>query len=223
MTLTARELLDTTTGRLAPDPGTNRLLPLIARGAAGRDTLAALALEQRHVIAADRRSFRHLAERSAAEEPASAPFFAMLAEGEEWAAQRLGTFAGACGVDEARAVAYEPLPGCQAYPSYVARLALDGTPSDVVLALSANFSAWGGYCATIADALRRHYGFSDEACGFFDFFAEPAPELDQRAREAVQAGLEAGRIDEDLVHRYGRLLQSYESMFWHTLWELEQR
>ncbi|MPY52508.1 thiaminase II/PqqC family protein [Streptomyces acidicola] len=223
MTLTARELLDTTTGRLAPDPGTNRLLPLIARGAAGRDTLAALALEQSHVIAADRRSFRHLAERSAAEEPASAPFFEMLAEGEELAGQRLGKFAGACGVDEARAVAYEPLPGCQAYPSYVARLALDGTPADIVLALSANFSAWGGYCATIADALRRHYGFSDEACGFFDFFAEPAPELDQRAREAVQAGLEAGRIDEDLVHRYGRLLQSYETMFWHTLWELEQR
>ncbi|MER6090430.1 transcriptional regulator [Streptomyces bluensis] len=223
MTLTARELLDTTTGRLAPDPGTNRLLPLIARGAAGRDTLAALALEQRHVIAADRRSFRHLAERSAAEEPASVPFFELLAEGEELAAQRLGAFAGACGVEEARAAAYEPLPGCQAYPSYVAWLALDGEPADVVLALSANFSAWGGYCATIADALRRHYGFSDEACGFFDFFAEPAPELDQRAREAVQAGLDEGRIDEHLVHRYGRLLQSYETMFWHTLWELEQR
>ncbi|MPY56630.1 thiaminase II/PqqC family protein [Streptomyces spongiae] len=223
MTLTARELLDTTTGKLAPDPGTNRLLPLIARGAAERDTLAALALEQRQVIAADLRSFRHLAERSAAEEPASAPFFAMLAEGEEVAAQRLGAFAEACGVDEARASAYEPLPGCQAYPSYVAWLALGGGPADVVLALSANFSAWGGYCATIAEALRRHYGFTDEACGFFDFFAEPAPELDQRAREAVQAGLDTGRIDEDLVHRHGRLLQAYETMFWHTLWELEQR
>ncbi|MEW2395374.1 transcriptional regulator [Streptomyces sp. NPDC046862] len=223
MTLTARELLDTTTGKLAPDPGTNRLLPLIARGAAGRDTLAALALEQRHVIAADRRSFRQLADRSAPDEPASAAFFEMLAEGEAVAAQRLGAFAEACGVDEARASAYEPLPGCQAYPAYVAWLALGGAPADVVLALSANFSAWGGYCATIAEALRRHYGFTDEACGFFDFFAEPAPELDQRAREAVQAALDAGRIDEDLVHRYGRLLQAYETMFWHTLWELEQR
>ncbi|MEV6183935.1 transcriptional regulator, partial [Streptomyces sp. NPDC052015] len=44
MARTARELLETTTGRLAPDPHANRLLPLIARGAARRTTLAALAL-----------------------------------------------------------------------------------------------------------------------------------------------------------------------------------
>ena len=67
MTRTARELLESTTGKLAPDPHANRLLPLIGRGAARRDTLAALALEQRLVIAADRRAFLHLAERSAAE------------------------------------------------------------------------------------------------------------------------------------------------------------
>ncbi|MGP4047286.1 transcriptional regulator [Streptomyces sp. 2A115] len=232
MTRTARELLETTTGKLAPDPHANRLLPLIARGAARRDTLAALALEQREVIAADRRAFLHLAERSAGgspaaepepAEPESAAFFRMLAEGEALAQERLGAYAAACGVDEAKEAAYEPLTDCQAYPAYVAWLALNGSPAEVVLALSANFAAWGGYCARIAEALRGRYGFDDEACGFFDFFAEPAPDLEQKALAAVQAGLDAGRIEEGRVHRYGNLLQTSEAGFWHALWELDQR
>jgi hypothetical protein len=222
MVRTARELLEDTTGKLAPDPHANRLLPLIARGAARRSTLAALAHEQRHVIAADRRAFLHLAERPDAG-PESAAFFALLAEGEALAQDRLGAYAAACGADEARAAAYEPLADCQAYPAYVAWLALNGSPADVVLALSANFATWGGYCATIAEALRRHYGFDDEAFGFFDFFAAPAPELERTALTAVQAGLDAGRIGETEVLRYGRLLQSYEAKFWHALWELDQR
>ncbi|GAA2285470.1 hypothetical protein GCM10010145_55000 [Streptomyces ruber] len=222
MTRTAGQLLERVTRDLAPDPRANRLVPLIARGAARRGTLAALALEQNLVIAADRRAFLRLAELSAAAEPASEPFFTALARGEELAGERLGAFAGACGVDEARRAGYEPLPGCQAYPAYVAWLALNGSPADVVLALHANFSAWGGYCATVAGALRRHYGLPDEACGFFDFFAAPAPELERLAREAVRAALDAGRVDEALVHRHGRLLQTYEAMFWDTLWELDR-
>lgn len=220
MTRTAREVLDTTTGKLAPDPHANRLLPLIARGAARTATLAALAQEQRHVIAADRRAFLHLAERSR-DRPAGAAFFGILAEGEAVAQDRLDAYAAACGVDEAETAAYEPLADCQAYPAYVAWLALNGEPTDVVLALGPNFAAWGGYCATIGQALRRHYGFDDTACGFFDLFAEPSPELDQRARAAVQEGLDTGRLDDTRAHRYGRLLQSYEAMFWHALWELD--
>ncbi|MBE1595361.1 hypothetical protein [Streptomyces stelliscabiei] len=131
--------------------GHNPLLPLIDAGAAEVGILAVLAREQRLVVAADLLSFRHLAERSAAEEPDSAPFFAMLAEGEAVAAQALGVYAEACGVDADRSAAYEPLPGCRAHPSYVARLALDAAPVDVVLALSVNFASWGGYCATSHD------------------------------------------------------------------------
>ncbi|MCX4976381.1 transcriptional regulator [Streptomyces sp. NBC_00620] len=222
MTRTASDLRGSITGKLAPDPHANRLLPLIARGAAQRSTLAALALEQRHVIAGDRRAFLHLAQRPDAG-PESAAFFAMLAEGEALAEDRLGAYTAACGADEALAAAYEPLADCLSYPAYVAWLALNGSPADVVLALSANFAAWGGYCATIAEALRRHYGFEDEACGFFDFFAEPAPELERKALAAVQAGLDGGRVDEDEAYRYGRLLQGCEAKFWHALWELDGR
>ncbi|GGV60041.1 hypothetical protein GCM10010294_08860 [Streptomyces griseoloalbus] len=216
MTRTARELLETITRDLAPDPGSNPLVPLIARGEADGDTLAALALEQHGVIPADRRAFLRLAERAKAE-PASAAYFTALAQGEALAAEHLKTFAAACGVDGPRADAYDPLPGCQSYPAYVAWLALNAEPADVVLALTANFSAWGGYCATIAEALRAHYAFTDEACAFFDFFAAPAPALDRTATAAVEEALDAGRLDENRARRYGRLLQGYEALFWATL------
>ncbi|MGW4764346.1 transcriptional regulator [Streptomyces pseudogriseolus] len=216
MTRTARDLLKTITAELAPDPRSNPLVPLIAAGRADREVLAALALEQMRVIPADRRAFLHLAVRSSAEPEADA-YFTALADGEAIAQRRLPAFAAACGVDETRAAAYTPLPGCQAYPAYVAWLALNAAPGDAVLAVTANFSAWGGYCATIAGALRSHYGFDDEACAFFDFFAEPAPDLDRTAERAVQAALDAGRLDESRARDYGHLLQSYEALFWRTL------
>lgn len=220
MAPTARHLLETTTEELAPDPRSNRFVPLVARGAVSRDTLAALALEQRWVIDADRRAFEYLAHRADGTPPVAA-YFAALAEGEAVAARKLEAFAAACGVGESGSAAHEPLPGCQAYPAYVAWLALNGSPPETVLAVHANFSAWGGYCATIADALRRHHGFTDEACAFFDFFAAPDPGLERRATAAVRAALDGGRPSEELVRRYGRLLQAYEAMFWHSLWERE--
>ncbi|WP_216893199.1 hypothetical protein [Nocardia alni] len=215
MSRTATELLESTTARLAPDPRANPFVPLIARGAAAREILAALALEQQWVIPADRRAFAHLAQRSG--NSAAAGFFEMLAEGETLAGQRLASFATACGVDEERARAYDPLAGCQAYPAYISWLALNAAPANAVLAITANFSAWGGYCATISVALRTHYGFEADDCAFFDFFAEPSSELERKAAAAVQEGLDAGSVNEDLAQRYGRLLQHYELLFWTTL------
>jgi hypothetical protein len=92
----------------------------------------------------------------------------------------------ACGMDEAAVAAYRPHPGCQSYPAYLAWLALNGEPAEVILALMVNFAAWGGYCRTVAAALREHYGFGDEACGFFDFFATGAPEMEQQALAAIR-------------------------------------
>ncbi|MBX7551015.1 transcriptional regulator [Streptomyces sp. tea 10] len=214
MTDPAAELLRTTTRALAPDPAANRFVPLVERGTAPPEALARLALEQRWVIPADRRAFQHLAKRA---DPAAAAYFTTLATGEELAAEHLTAFARACGVTEERARAYIPLPGCQAYPAYVSWLALNASPTDTVLALTANFSAWGGYCARIADGLRTRYGFTDDACAFFDFFAAPAPDLDAQARAAVQAGLDEGTLSTADANTYGTLLQTYESMFWESL------
>ncbi|MEU1117868.1 MULTISPECIES: transcriptional regulator [unclassified Streptomyces] len=217
MTPTAHELLRTTAARLAPDPATNPLVPRIADGSAQVRTIAVLGLEQRHVIPADRRSFQHLSRRAAeAKDLESAAFFDTLADGESLARERLTPLLDACEVSRDEAATYEPQAGCQAYPSYVAWLALNGEPADVVLALTANFEVWGRSCAAIARALRDHYGFSDAACGFFDLFAEPAPDLDRQALAAVQAGLDRGRVTAAHL-RFGRLVARYEEMFWETV------
>jgi TENA/THI-4/PQQC family len=217
MTASARELLECTRKELAPGEHENRLVPLIARGAASRGALAALAAEQHRIIASDWRSFLVLASRSA--DPAAGGFFVGLAQGEQLALEKVARFAAACGLGEQALRDYKPRAGCQAYPSYLAWLALNGEPGEVVLAVVANFSAWGSYCETVAQALRVHYGFDDAGCEFFDFFAAPPPDGDEPALAVVQAGLDAGRAT-DQAREYGRLLQSYELMFWNTLAEL---
>ena len=217
MTASARELLESARNELAPGEHENRLVPLIARGAASREALAALAAEQHRIIASDWRSFLVLASRS--DNPKAGGFFLGLAQGEVLALEKVNQFAAACGLGDEDLRDYKPRAGCQAYPSYLAWLALNGEPSDVVLAVVANFSAWGSYCKTVAQALRVHYGFDDAGCAFFDFFAAPPPGGDEPALAVVQAGLDAGR-GTDRALQYGRLLQNYELMFWNTLAEL---
>ncbi|MDI3419364.1 thiaminase II/PqqC family protein [Streptomyces luteolus] len=219
MTHTAAAVLAATTAELSPDPARNAFVAEVEQGTARQIAISTLTLEQRHVIPSDRRAFAHLAERAAAlGAPASAAFFATLAEGERTAADHLAPLAAACGLDAAAIDAYEPLPGCQAYPSYVARLALTGHPAEVVLALSANFAAWGDSCARIGHGLRGHYGYDDDSCAFFDFFAAPAPALAEQAEAAVQEGLDGvDGLDVSAACRSGRLLQSYERLFWDTL------
>ncbi|KNB53439.1 transcriptional regulator [Streptomyces caatingaensis] len=220
MARTAREVLEDAAREPAPGADDNPVVPLIARGGAPRAVLAALALEQHHVIAADLISYRHLATRAAGSgSPAAAAFFAALADGEETALCLLGPFAAACGLDEAAVRAHEPALACQAYPACTAMLALGAEPADVVVALSVNFATWGGFCREVARALRSRYGFPDEAYGFFDLFARPDPEGEARALAAVEEGLADGRLTERLAWRYGRLLQGYEAMFWRGVGE----
>ena len=75
---------------------------------------------------------------------------------------KLPGLCGAAGLDDAALRAYQAKAGCQAYPSYMAWLWLYGEPADVIIALLANFAAWGGYRARIAAAMRAHYGIADE-------------------------------------------------------------
>jgi hypothetical protein len=210
---TAREFLDAVRAELAPRDAENRLVPLIADGTAPRSVFAAIAAEEMHIVPSDWRSLHTLAARS--DTPSARSYFGGLAGGEEAALARLAPLAAATGLDDAAAQAYEPRPGCQAYPAYFAWLALNARPAEVAVALTANFGAWGTYCAAIARGMREHYGFDDEACGFFDFFATPLP--DDQAVAVVQAGLDAGALDQEAARRYARLFQSYELMFWNTL------
>jgi hypothetical protein len=119
----------------------------------------------------------------------------------------LAAFADAVGL----AGEYEPLAGCQAYPAYVAWLALNGSPGDVALAFLANLETWGRSCGRLRDALRP--GLGPDAVSFFDFFSTPAPGFRDQALELV-ASAEPGT-----ARQAARLLQAYELSFWDTLAE----
>ncbi len=215
MALSARELVESIRAELAPMESENRLVPLVERGDAALAVFGTLAGEESHIVRSDWRSLHLLASRS--DEQTAREFFAGLAQGEGLALGRLPALAAAGGMDEDALSAYEPTAGCQAYPAYFAWLALNGEPADVIVAVVANFAAWGEYCARIAAAMREKYGLGDEACGFFDFFATPVPEVVEQAMAAVQAGIDAGRCHEREARRYSRLFQTYELMFWNTI------
>ncbi|MFJ2190560.1 hypothetical protein ACIOJE_21915 [Kitasatospora sp. NPDC087861] len=79
-----------------------------------------------------------------------------------------------------------------------------------------DYALWGGYCATIAQALRGHYGLPDQACAFFDFFAQPATALEQQAADALGPDpLDGPTLA--AARAYGLLLQAHEHLFWDTL------
>ncbi|MFF3067858.1 iron-containing redox enzyme family protein [Kitasatospora sp. NPDC057904] len=199
---------------LAPGDTAPALVTALADGRAPLTTLAELAAQQHRIITSDRRSLLLLATRCA-DRPAGA-WFATLADGESAALRTLPALASACGLDPDGLAHHPPLAGCQAYPAYLAWLALNARPPAAAVALVANFAAWGGYCATIAQALRRHYGFPDEACAFFDFFAQPATALEEQAAES----LGPHPLDDHTLataREHALLLQAYEHLFWNTL------
>ena len=210
-----RDLLAAVQAELAPRDDENRLTPLIGAGTAPRSVFRVIAAEELRIVPSDWRSLHTLAARS--DEPASRGYFGGLAAGEQQALATLGPLAQQAGLTPDELRDYEPLAGCQAYPSYFAWLALNAAPAEVAVAITANFAAWGRYCAEIAAGMREHYAFDPAATAFFDFFAEPLP--DDAAVAAIQAGLDAGTLDARRARTYARLFQSYELMFWNTLAE----
>jgi hypothetical protein len=215
--LGTEQIFDAFQTELAPQEDDNALVPLLTSGNASLAAIGALAAEQMLIIPSDRRSFFTLAARADAHSPAG-EFFAGLGAGENAALATLPALAAAAGMDAAAVSGYRPMPRCQAYPAYLAWLALNAEPVHAALALLANFAAWGRYCAEVAQALREKYGFDDEACAFFDFFAAPVPGAQEQALAVAQEALDKGGFETALG--YGRLVQSYELMFWNALAEL---
>jgi hypothetical protein len=202
----AAELLALVRAELAPVElglADHRYLAELEAGRVPPESLRTFAGEQRAIIASDRNSFEHLAHRFP--EPPAGEFFREMAAGEAEALRLLKPFAAA--VELGRE--YEPLAGCQAYPAYVAWLALNGSPADVVLAFLANLETWGRSCARMRDALRPAYG--DDAVAFFEFFAQTPQGFEERALALVATG------EPPSARRAARLLQAYELLYWDTL------
>lgn len=176
--------------------------------------LQAFAGEQLHIIPSDLRSFEMLGQRFPGE-PAHGYAASMLA-GERAALQALDRFATAVGLDGTARARYEPVPGCQAYPSYVARLSRDGTAAEVAGAFLVNLAPWGNCCARMAEALTSVYRLTADDCAFFTGFAGPLTELQRASLEVIDAGL-AGGAEPTRIARAARLLQAYELLYWTSL------
>lgn len=181
----------------------HRYLAALEAGCVGTESLRRFASEQRAIITSDRASFAYLAKRFP--KPPAGAFFGTMADGETEALRLLESFSGAVGLSDE----YEPLPGCQAYPAYVAWLALNGSPADVALAFLANLETWSRNCASMRDLLRPTYGA--DAVAFFEHFAATPPDFERRALALVGGG------DPRTARRAARLLQAYELLYWDTL------
>ena len=202
----AAELLALVRAELAPverSLAEHRYLVDLESGRVPLGSLRTFAGEQRAIIASDRKSFEHLEHRFP--DPPACEFFRDLAAGETEALRLLERFAAAVGLGRE----YEPLAGCQAYSAYVAWLALNGSPADVALAFLANLESWGRSCRRMRGALRPAYG--DDAVAFFDFFAAPPADFEQRALALIAIG------EPSSARRAARLLQAYELLYWDTL------
>ncbi|MGH8904226.1 MAG: transcriptional regulator [Egibacteraceae bacterium] len=176
--------------------------------------LRTFAGEQFHIIPSALRSFAMLTDRFP-REPAHSYLQGML-EGEQAAFTALEGFAAAVGLDGETRGAYDPIPGCQVYASYVARLAREATPAEVAGAFLVNLDVWGRNCARMQAALQSTYRYTDEACAFFAWFAAPATALEHSGLEVIDAGLARG-ADPTMIARAAHRLQAYELLYWDSL------
>jgi thiaminase len=208
---TQRELAET-----AEAIRSHRFLERLRARGVPEERLRALAGEQHAIVSSDRRSFAQLAARFPF--GLAGAFFLGMAEGEGVALDKLRGLCDWLGMTDDELRAHEPHPGAQAYPAFVAWLALNGSRADVVLAFLANLAVWGENCGKAAAALREAYGASDDAVAFFDFFASPPADFEPRALEVLGEGLGAGDSPV-LARRASRLLQAHELSFWDALAE----
>ncbi len=189
-------------------------LQALEQGRIAREKLRIVAGEQYHIVGSDMRSFALLVSRYG--DSPSGRFFLDMVQGEQSALAALSSFATAIGMTEDDLQAYEPTPGAQAYPSYVAWLALHASDAEVAGAFVVNLAAWGANCAVASRALQSRYGLSREQVEFFELFAAPSPEFEKAALDLVEVGLARG-VEPRLIGRAGRMLQGYELLFWDTV------
>ena len=189
-------------------------LSAVEEGRITKEKLRLFAGEQYYIINSDLRSVALLVSRQG--HGPNREFFLAALQGEAAARDALLAFAKALEMSEDDLRAYEPMPGCQAYPAYVAWLAAYGSAADFAAAFLVNLPAWGSSCARMSAALKGKYGLSSESVAFFDLFAAPAPEFEADSLRVIQDGLDRG-VDLRGVARASRLIQAYELMYWDTL------
>lgn len=192
----------------------------LGAGRMTREDLRIFAGEQYHIIRSDLRSVALMVHRFGS--APSGSFFHAVLSGEAAALAALRAFADAVELDDTRLQAYEPHPGAQAYPAFLAWLALYGGDAEVAAGFLVNFAAWGANCGRMSGALRARYRMGKTETAFFDLFANPPAEFEGSALAVVESGLARG-AEPRLIKRAARLLQGYEKLYWDTLLTLSRR
>jgi pyrroloquinoline quinone (PQQ) biosynthesis protein C len=177
------------------------------------DSLNVFAGQQHHIISSDLRSIALMLSRQGM--LPSRHFLMNVLQGEAAAFDALHAFAEALGLKASDLESFEPLPGAQAYCTFVAWLALYGSDAELAGALLVNFPAWGANCGRMRTTLHEKYGIAPSALSFFDLFADMAP-FDEEAIAIIQNALDRG-LPARLIHRAARMLQGYELMFWDAM------
>lgn len=211
------QLVDTIGCDLRPVEERIRAHPFLAaldEGGVPTSVLQAFTGEQYFVLRSDRASFAQLAARYP-DDPSGGLFLSMAA-GEGQALVHLRRLAAALGRSETDLETYEPRAGCQAYPAFVAWLALHASRLDVAVAFLVNLDAWAANCGRMGRLLRHRYGLSADAVGFFEFFATPPPGLRDQIIDVASDGRRRGDATPP-ARRAARLLQAYELLFWDSL------
>lgn len=175
--------------------------------------------EQRYIISSDLRSIGLLINRHA-HLPSRDYLLALLA-GEASALETVNDLATGLGMTRDDLLAFEPMPGCQAYPAYVAWLAAYGSDADFAAAFLVNLPAWGAACGRVSAALRSQYSLDETATAFLDAFAAPAPDFEDASLTVIQGGLDRG-LDPKTIARAARMIQAYELQYWDTLYEASE-
>ncbi|MEM8681116.1 MAG: hypothetical protein AAGF97_17355 [Planctomycetota bacterium] len=193
------------------------------QGAVSRDTLRCFAGEQYAITESGMRSDAALVSRFTG--AADTEFFLKLLIGEKNGFQAVRAFAHFLEWGEDQLAAYEPSAGGFAYASYFCWLAHYGSDAELAAAVLVNFQAWGENCGRMRDALAKHYGFTEDALELFRVYAVPSTlsatddPLEGAALQIIEAGLNEQMTSTRLA-RAARLLQSYELMFWDSMFEL---
>ncbi len=194
-------------------------LDLLEAGRIPQPQLQLFAGQQYHIISSDLRAMALLVTK--AESAETREFFWGGLQGERAALEALRTFATAVGMRAEDLPTAEPIPGAFAYSAFVAWLALFGSPAEFAAAFLVNLEAWSGNCARMSRGLKARYGLKGADVAFFELFASPPRDFQERALRVIQEGLERG-IAAGSVRRAARLLQGYELLYWDTLHRLAQ-
>jgi pyrroloquinoline quinone (PQQ) biosynthesis protein C len=215
----ARQLVAETRRQLEPVAeklATHPYLTALEEARLAKEKLRLVAGEQYHIISSDLRSIALLLNRHG--HLPSRDYLFRLLESEASARDALLAFARALGMCADDLQAYDPMPGCQAYPSYVSWLSLYSSDAAFAAAFLVNLPAWGTNCARMSAALKAKYSLASEAVAFFDLFVAPETDFEADSLRVIQAGLDRG-VDPASISRAARLIQAYELLYWDSLHE----